>query len=601
MAETEYKHRTDNVEDKMGMLARAYKNGQIDVALSLAESIKETLTFERHELAHQHQENSDETQVPAFSFGRVADLPDAWMQWAHGWAFYKTIVLSEEENIERTAEPIDIRLEFPVEQVADLRREIRVARVDEINGILRQVPSQVCHDSCDGKVRSCRLVVQADVTAASKAYYLIIYGNPDAELPNYTSDLTTDGEGFGLEITNNHFTAQLSKQNGQLQRLQYRRGFDHVAYGAQLELNTGGEGHGEPPGIDWAHDYVTSENYQKLRVTGWSSCPNYEVIQGPLCVQVRRWGFPRSGLHPVFTPSRLHMDLTYTFYAGLPYFLKESRMNSVAEFEINVIRDDQWLFYGMPFSDCIWIDRDGIVHEGEVPDSHANDQWGVGFFRRDSHDAFIALWLEHRSENCTSLNHSGAPSLSYYGRAQVWCRAAIHGKTQFHEGSELIQKNAYYASRYTEENGREVVQNLHRRLVNPLKISEGNLPDTAASAMGRLAREGESPSIDLDTDNSLKRAVWDALREVEDDQLMTINSNVVDMGYIYDLKVKDGTVQILLTMPHRGRPKYQFIGNPIRDRILQVDGVRECIIDFTWEPGWTSARLSKKGRRELGI
>ena len=100
------------------------------------------------------------------------------------------------------------------------------------------------------------------------------------------------------------------------------------------------------------------------------------------------------------------------------------------------------------------------------------------------------------SENCTSLNHSGAPSLSYYGRAQVWCRAAIHGKTQFHEGSELIQKNAYYASRYTEENGREVVQNLHRRLVNPLKISEGNLPDTAASAMGRLAREGESPSID---------------------------------------------------------------------------------------------------------
>ena len=56
-----------------------------------------------------------------------------------------------------------------------------------------------------------------------------------------------------------------------------------------------------------------------------------------------------------------------------------------------------------------------------------------------------------------------------------------------------------------------------------------------------------------------------------------------------------------MTMPHRGRPKYQFIGNPIRDRVLAVDGVRECILDFSWEPEWTAARLTETGRRALGL
>ena len=35
-----------------------------------------------------------------------------------------------------------------------------------------------------------------------------------------------------------------------------------------------------------------------------------------LMVKVRRWGFPHSPMHPAFTPSRMHVDQTYVFYAG---------------------------------------------------------------------------------------------------------------------------------------------------------------------------------------------------------------------------------------------------------------------------------------------
>ena len=601
MQETEYRQRTDSVQEKTRLLATAHREGNFDVAMSLAESIKETVAFERQRRLFPNG-SGIAVSSPASSFGRVAELPAPWADWARGWAFYKVLEIVESAGLGRSREPVETVVEFAADQVTDLRRELRVARIDGESGTLSQVASQVCRETVDGEVRNCRLLFQADIPADDRVRFLVLYGNPDAELPDYPTDLCVSGEEFGLSIANNHFTAELSPQNGQLQRLQFRRGFGTVPYGAQLELNTGGEGHGEPPGIDWGHDYVASGNYQKFRVTGWSRCPNYEVVRGPLCVQVRRWGFPRSPLHPVFTPSRLHMDLTYTFFAGLPWFLKESRMDALASFETNVVRDDEWLFYGMPFSDSVWIDGEGNLHEGEVPACHENDQWGAGFFRRESRDAFIALWLEHRAENCGPLNHSGPPNLSYFGRGQIWCRAPIHGRTELREGSALFQKNAYFASHYPEENGREIVQDLRRRLLNPLSVSEGELPRVRATADGRLGGSGETGLTHSGAaDFALKRSVWETLRQVEDDQLMAVDSNVVDMGYIYDLRVDDGVVRILMTMPHRGRPKYRFIANPIRDRVLGVEGVRECIVDFSWEPEWTAARLTGAGRRRLGL
>src|SRR6185503_16460517 len=106
----------------------------------------------------------------------------------------------------------------------------------------------------------------AEVAANERADYLIFYGNPNAERVEYTTDLKVRGEGYGLDIENNHFLARLSKQMGQLERLTYKR-----QHG--LELFAGGKGHGEPPCIDWAHDYVDEGNFQKLRMRNWPACP----------------------------------------------------------------------------------------------------------------------------------------------------------------------------------------------------------------------------------------------------------------------------------------------------------------------------------------
>ena len=113
---------------------------------------------------------------------------------------------------------------------------------------------------------------------------------------------------------------------------------------------------------------------------------------------------------------------------------------------------------------------------------------------------------------------------------------------------------------------------------------------------GSLARNGEAPDP-----ASKKEAIWSALREVRDEMFYTVDANVVDMGYIYDVKVRSGIATILMTMPHRGRPKYNFIGHSIRERLLKIGGLNDVIIECTWEPPWDVARLEAAGRAAMGL
>ena len=515
-------------------------------------------------------------------------------QWSRGWAFFKSLTLSETVGIARANEPVDLLIGFHDEQTEDLHREVRV---DQRNGELQEIPSQIYGEVYRDEQRLCRLIFLADVPGHGQSQHFVFYGNPNAELPQYTTDLKVTGEGYGLDIENDHFVARLSRQMGQLERLTYKR--EHG-----LELYAGGKGHGEPPCIDWAHDYVDLGHFQKLRMRNWSQCPNYEVVRGPVCVRVRRWGFLHSPIHPLFTPSRMHMDQTYVFYAGQPYFIKEGRFDMVKDFVIEAMRDDEWVLSGYSFTDTVWIDRDGRLHEGSVPGEHNENLWGVGFYHRDSRDGFIAMWLDHSAENFDGIRHGGAPTLNYNGHGQLWSRAPAN-HAQFKAGASIHQRNVYVVLPYPKQDAAGKIQQLRLQLLNPLVVRAERPPRVkVARASGSLARERDT------TDTAeLKPAIWHALREVRDDQLYKVDANVVDMGYVYDLSVRDGTVRVLVTMPHRGRPVYRFlvtkgggrVEEGIYERLMRLDGVRRVVVDFTWEPPWTVARLTDAGRRAMGL
>ena len=601
--EATWAHRTDDVDTKVGILRRALRTGNHELALGVADSIKETVANERMMRA-----DPGPADLPGHLWQPSDRLSEPWSRWADGWGLWQSVRLSEPIGQGRQAEPLDLLVGMPAEKVASPQRELRVARLED--GRPCEVRSQVYGEVRRGPHWFAHLVFEAHVPAAGAAVFLVFCDNPAAERPDYPSRLSIRGEGVGLEIETPHYVAALSRQMGQLESLTPKW---HLG---GLRLSTHGDGHGEPPNLDWAHDYTTAGAFQKMRMTNWAECPHYEVVRGPLCAIVRRFGFPHSPVHPLFTPSRLFMDLTYTFYAGVPYFVKDGRMEATRDFCAHVARDDEWYFGGRPFDASLWMDRGGRVHEGPVPPEQIDDVWGAGFFHRQSRDSIFAIYLDHHLEGSPGAGPEGTSRAKLrqhlditldHARpgqpphASVWCRPMLRDGAWLQTGMSLVQRNAYLLAPYPRQGGAAGLEALRRRLLSPLVAEAGETPPAApaggAPEAGQpLARVGERTA-----DRPRKRALWEAIGEVREDQLGAVDASLVDMGYIYDVRTRGNDVRVVMTMPHRGRPKYDFLARPLRARLEQLPGVDSVIVELTWEPAWTPNRLTDAGRSLMGL
>ena len=587
--------RSDSVDTKIQLLQQALEEKDFDLARSLTDSIRDSVIHVQHE-----EQVPAESLIKTDEYGRVDDLPLVWKRWAEGWKYYKSFTVQETAGIARRGEPVELALSFPDDLTASLVRELRIATFDDLR--MAEIPCQVLSEIRRGSTRHCKLLLLLDSPPNHQQSYIILFGNPDAELPDYPSDLTTKGSGYDLDISNAHFTASLSEQTGQLERLTLRR--EHG-----LELYSGGEGHGEPPGIDWAHDYVDEGRFQKLRISLWDECPDYEVITGPLCTIVRRWGFPHSPIHPVFTPSRLLVDVEYRFYSGLPWFHKIGSMRAVQDFTAEALRDDEWVFSGQPFTDTLWMDQFGKLQFGEVPAEEQDQIWGVGFYHRDTKDSFFAMFLDHSARGLAELKHNGAPLMYYRWHGHVWSRYPLPQK-RIPAGAVLHQKNAYLLIPFTRGESEVTLELLRQSMINPLQIGSTQAPPTAVGLdvqSVKLARPGESGDASVS-----KAQIWSALEDCKDAQLYRADINVIDLGLIYDIRVRGGVVTVVMAVPHPGRARLGYfidgsisvhptLSVPIRQRLMSIWGVRQVVFEQLPSHTWNSNRLTDAGREKLGL
>jgi metal-sulfur cluster biosynthetic enzyme len=588
---------TDSIQEKIQLLQEALTKKDYRTARALTNSIRISEIQSQAE-----EEDFGIPHVGASQFGTVDSLPATWKSWAKGWKYYKVVGLEEKIGTPRKAEPVEVLLSFQAAQTASLTREIRVAEIKD--GVLTEVISQVFSEVRRGAEKLCKLLFLADNQGKEKRHYFIFYGNMDAELPNYQSDLKVTGEGYGLDIENEYFTAILSRQTGQLARMILKR--EHG-----LEIYSGGQGHGEPAGIDWAHDYVSDDGIQKMRISLWDECPDFEVVKGPICTIIRRWGFPYSPVHPLFSPARMIMDIEYRFYAGLPYFHKFGHMTAVKEFSPAALRDDEWVITGQSFTDMLWMGPDEKLKTGEVPSEFSDKLWGIGFFNKDTKDSFFGFFLEHYANGLgAELSHNGSPNLHYKWHGQIWSRYPVPKTIKtIPKGAVLHQKNAYVTIPFTLKEDTVRIENLRQELLNPLSRAGSELPKgiTAKESPGRLARASEAQDSPID-----KALLWKALEMVIDPQLYKANINIVDLGLVYDIAVRGSVVKVTLAMPHRGRPLGAYfthssnvvhatLSKTMMEALYAVPGVKKVIMEQTWYPLWSVNLLTDLGRKKLNL
>jgi FeS assembly SUF system protein len=94
--------------------------------------------------------------------------------------------------------------------------------------------------------------------------------------------------------------------------------------------------------------------------------------------------------------------------------------------------------------------------------------------------------------------------------------------------------------------------------------------------------------------------VLDALRECYDPEIPV---NIVDLGLIYNVDINDetGLVDVTMTLTSMGCPMAGDVISEIEMRVAQVENVRACKVEMTFDPPWSPDKMTEDAKWELGM
>lgn len=95
-----------------------------------------------------------------------------------------------------------------------------------------------------------------------------------------------------------------------------------------------------------------------------------------------------------------------------------------------------------------------------------------------------------------------------------------------------------------------------------------------------------------------EQLVRESLKEVYDPEL---GYNIVDLGLIYEVKVKDGSVHVLMTFTSPGCPIAPMLIEQIRENVGLIPGTEDVDVEITFDPPWSPEAMSEDARADLGL
>jgi metal-sulfur cluster biosynthetic enzyme len=78
--------------------------------------------------------------------------------------------------------------------------------------------------------------------------------------------------------------------------------------------------------------------------------------------------------------------------------------------------------------------------------------------------------------------------------------------------------------------------------------------------------------------------------------------SIVQMGLIYDIEIDaKNNVRILMTLTTMGCPLADMITDMVKDALQSVKGVKKVTVDLTFDPPWTTDKMSTGAKKTLGF
>ena len=96
----------------------------------------------------------------------------------------------------------------------------------------------------------------------------------------------------------------------------------------------------------------------------------------------------------------------------------------------------------------------------------------------------------------------------------------------------------------------------------------------------------------------LREQVIAEIRKIYDPEIPV---NIYELGLIYDVKVKDDTVKIIMTLTSPNCPVAESLPKDVKDSAMQVEGIEEVDLDLVFEPEWNKDMMSEAAKLELNL
>ncbi len=95
----------------------------------------------------------------------------------------------------------------------------------------------------------------------------------------------------------------------------------------------------------------------------------------------------------------------------------------------------------------------------------------------------------------------------------------------------------------------------------------------------------------------MEKEILEALKEVRDPE---IPIDIVNLGLIYGVYVRDGVAHIEMTLTVQGCPAKQFFAEHIRQKVLErFPQLKDVVVEFIFEPPWSKDKISEEGKELL--
>ncbi|WP_440948505.1 metal-sulfur cluster assembly factor [Methanosarcina sp. T3] len=87
-----------------------------------------------------------------------------------------------------------------------------------------------------------------------------------------------------------------------------------------------------------------------------------------------------------------------------------------------------------------------------------------------------------------------------------------------------------------------------------------------------------------------KEEVIEVLKSCYDPE---IPINIIDLGLVYGIEIKEDRVHIKMTLTSRGCPMGELIAENVKRKVEAIKGVKEAEVELVWDPPWTPDRISE--------